>query len=102
MGLKSEATLLKKLEKHVKKKKAYPVKKCKEAKMKREDYRAMKDFTESRECAYCHKRGEELKICGACQSVWYCCREHQKLHWKQEHKSLCSRATQQREDKLPK
>ena len=46
----------------------------------------------ARYCEYpeCSKsRGEmSLKACARCQLVYYCCLEHQKLHWK-EHKMNC-------------
>ena len=29
-----------------------------------------------------------LSMCAGCKSTWYCCREHQKAHWKQ-HKPIC-------------
>lgn len=38
-------------------------------------------------CAVCGVR-EELKRCGRCKRVCYCCREHQKSHWK-IHKTEC-------------
>ncbi|KDR73653.1 hypothetical protein GALMADRAFT_228099 [Galerina marginata CBS 339.88] len=47
----------------------------------------------------CGKPGCEstsnLKACGRCQTVRYCCPEHQKAHWvdtKDPHKSLCFKA----------
>lgn len=41
-----------------------------------------------------HHRGNGIRckasnVCSKCKSVWYCGREHQKLHWK-EHKKVCS------------
>lgn len=37
-------------------------------------------------CAECGKQAE-LK-CSACKLVTYCCKDHQKKHWK-THKNLC-------------
>lgn len=37
-------------------------------------------------CAFCQARATQL--CAACRNVVYCCREHQKEHWKQ-HKFEC-------------
>lgn len=37
-------------------------------------------------CAECQKPAE-LK-CSACKLVTYCCKDHQKKHWKQ-HKNIC-------------
>ena len=35
--------------------------------------------------------GDPLSVCAKCQSVAYCCSEHQKLHWKQGgHKQQCN------------
>ncbi|GAQ84049.1 hypothetical protein KFL_001740080 [Klebsormidium nitens] len=32
---------------------------------------------------------KDLKKCGACKSAYYCCKEHQKLHWP-THKNACN------------
>eukprot|EP01104_Vermistella_antarctica_P013474 TRINITY_DN4075_c0_g1_i1.p1 TRINITY_DN4075_c0_g1~~TRINITY_DN4075_c0_g1_i1.p1 ORF type:complete len:171 (+),score=20.14 TRINITY_DN4075_c0_g1_i1:372-884(+) len=44
-------------------------------------------------CAKCSRtttvEGGQSKLCGRCKSTYYCCREHQKQHWRQ-HRSLCS------------
>jgi len=44
-------------------------------------------------CAICgatrFKGGGKLRECMKCKSVVYCCREHQKLHWKNGHKREC-------------
>ncbi|KAL7411648.1 hypothetical protein BDY24DRAFT_395602 [Mrakia frigida] len=34
------------------------------------------------------KDGEEMMACGKCKSIRYCCREHQRAHWK-KHKKSC-------------
>ena len=26
----------------------------------------------------------------ACKTAWYCCKEHQKAHWKAQHKKECA------------
>ena len=31
---------------------------------------------------------KQFKYCGDCEEEWYCCAEHQVLHW-QEHKPIC-------------
>ena len=31
---------------------------------------------------------KQFKYCGDCEEEWYCCAEHQVLHWK-EHKPIC-------------
>ena len=31
---------------------------------------------------------KQFKYCGDCDEEWYCCAEHQVLHWK-EHKPIC-------------
>ena len=31
---------------------------------------------------------KQFKYCGDCEAEWYCCAEHQVLHWK-EHKPIC-------------
>lgn len=40
-------------------------------------------------CGKMAKKGEGLKACNRCRSVWYCSRECQTQHWKQGHKSDC-------------
>ena len=44
------------------------------------------------ECANCKKTHPNLKKCGACGKVQYCCKECQRKHWK-EHKSNCKRSS---------
>jgi len=47
-----------------------------------------------RECGMCGSQapegGEKLSKCAACLAVAYCCREHQKQHWKAVHKACCT------------
>lgn len=31
---------------------------------------------------------ENLSLCGGCRDTWYCCKDHQRAHWKQ-HKQQC-------------
>ncbi|GBE89604.1 MM3350-like domain-containing protein [Sparassis latifolia] len=51
-----------------------------------------KDKRDETVCAACGKPSpEELKVCGGCHQVRYCCPEHQKTHWKAVHKNQCSR-----------
>lgn len=38
-------------------------------------------------CPICNKLAD--KLCSACRSVSYCSVEHQKQHWKKEHKNNC-------------
>ena len=40
-------------------------------------------------CAKCHKNADNLKLCGRCKAVSYCCVECQRAAWSQ-HKPLCS------------
>ena len=35
---------------------------------------------------------KQFKYCGDCEAEWYCCAEHQVLHW-QEHKPICRART---------
>ena len=35
---------------------------------------------------------KQFKYCGDCEKEWYCCAEHQVLHW-QEHKPTCRART---------
>ena len=35
---------------------------------------------------------KQFKYCGDCEAEWYCCAEHQVLHWK-EHKPICRART---------
>ena len=35
---------------------------------------------------------KQFKYCGDCEEEWYCCAEHQVLHWK-EHKPVCRART---------
>jgi hypothetical protein len=37
-------------------------------------------------CGLCSQPATQL--CGICKKIYYCCREHQKSHWK-EHKTIC-------------
>lgn len=44
------------------------------------------------QCAVCSVEqcsdGRKLRSCARCRVVFYCCKEHQKMHWK-EHKRVC-------------
>ncbi|KAK0487260.1 hypothetical protein IW261DRAFT_600853 [Armillaria novae-zelandiae] len=52
------------------------------------------DFTRNiaEGCVHClkHRKPEEppMSLCGGCKRVRYCCKEHQRAHWRL-HKSLC-------------
>ncbi|KIJ62904.1 hypothetical protein HYDPIDRAFT_93487 [Hydnomerulius pinastri MD-312] len=51
-----------------------------------------KDKRSQAVCAACGKPGgQELKTCSGCRMILYCSAEHQKAHWKDVHKSQCSR-----------
>jgi hypothetical protein len=55
---------------------------------------------QSRTCSYCGKVGDEtdLLICSRCQSVQYCSKECQKLHWKKGgHKAVCNQLSADKE-----
>ena len=41
-------------------------------------------------CAVCGKAADNF--CSTCKSVWYCCADHQREHWKAGHKQACSPA----------
>ena len=41
-----------------------------------------------KQCNVC-KSEENLKICGECQSIWYCCKEHQTKDWKRHKVGEC-------------
>ena len=41
----------------------------------------------------CNKReqnGQNFGQCARCKSAFYCCREHQRMHWKSGHKAACT------------
>jgi hypothetical protein len=44
-------------------------------------------------CAYClySKSHGALSLCSQCRLVSYCCKEHQKAHWKASHKQTCGK-----------
>eukprot|EP00662_Eupelagonemidae_sp_cell21_P058058 gene58058-biopygen55841 len=42
---------------------------------------ALRNIAETRECALCAERGEKLRRCMQCRSVWYCSAACQKGHW---------------------
>lgn len=44
--------------------------------------------TPRRKCETCGTTKENVMYCKSCFSVAYCCKEHQKIHWK-EHKETC-------------
>ncbi|ELT98594.1 hypothetical protein CAPTEDRAFT_229252 [Capitella teleta] len=48
------------------------------------------EWCRGEKCPACELCGaiEKLSLCGACRQTWYCCREHQKSHWRQ-HKKEC-------------
>ncbi|CAG9772438.1 unnamed protein product [Ceutorhynchus assimilis] len=35
------------------------------------------------------------KRCGQCKMVWYCCKDHQLIHWRNGHKNQCSKGQTQ-------
>ena len=47
-----------------------------------------------RRCAHCHATAaavgqRKLRVCGRCESSYYCCVEHQHAHWHAAHKGEC-------------
>jgi hypothetical protein len=41
---------------------------------------------EAQTCSWC---GSPASLrCSRCKSTWYCCKEHQRMHWR-EHKITC-------------
>ena len=57
----------------------------------------------ARKCALCgvtaaEKEKKSLDKCSGCNSVFYCCKEHQRTHWKNGHKAECKKI--QAENKL--
>ncbi|XP_077550825.1 egl nine homolog 1-like isoform X3 [Haemaphysalis longicornis] len=56
----------------------------------------MSELAEDDPLYYCQFCGgvSELRRCGGCQGVFYCSREHQRMHWP-AHKHVCRRAQQQ-------
>jgi len=47
-------------------------------------------------CDFCTKVSPHLQKCGACRSVFYCCKEHQTADWK-DHKKECKRLVESKE-----
>ena len=43
------------------------------------------------ECTAVEKRPKEFQMCSGCRNVVYCCKNHQKKHWKQGHKLVCKK-----------
>lgn len=48
----------------------------------------------ARHCSVCNattsEGGGHLRKCAGCGMVAYCCKEHQKAHWKAQHKKECA------------
>eukprot|EP01084_Bolivina_argentea_P180683 312157_1 len=40
-------------------------------------------------CEWCNKQKKKLRICKGCRNIWYCSRQHQKLDWNFNHRSVC-------------
>lgn len=58
---------------------------------KRKKTKAQKEAEKFRVCSFCHSIGPpgiKYPMCTRCKSARYCCREHQKAHWK-AHKQGC-------------
>ena len=54
---------------------------------------AVRNLLRRRQCHYeeCGRKDvKSLKACARCQRVFYCCRRHQKLHWRKTHRHRCS------------
>ena len=59
--------------------------------------RVLRRMLHARTCAFCNEsrdsQGNSIELnCSACRQVYYCCKEHQQLHWKAQHKHECTRA----------
>lgn len=64
-------------------------------------YLAKVYFRKTMKCNMCGVIDEgKLSKCSRCKDAWYCCREHQKEHWK-EHKPLCNKVKDSRNNKAP-
>lgn len=50
------------------------------------------DFTK-KICAWLHCKNDstKLKMCSGCRQARYCCRSHQKRHWKPQHRFKCKK-----------
>eukprot|EP00662_Eupelagonemidae_sp_cell21_P053505 gene53505-biopygen113516 len=48
----------------------------------------LRNLAETRECLLCGEKGERLRRCTGCRSVWYCSTVCQKGHWP-SHKPAC-------------
>ena len=40
-------------------------------------------------CSECNQNKGNLKRCGGCYETAYCSNDHQRLHWKREHRLQC-------------
>lgn len=49
--------------------------------------RSMKNLAQARWCAGCGEKGEKLRRCKECRSVWYCSARCQKENWQQHWKA---------------
>eukprot|EP01084_Bolivina_argentea_P197531 338496_1 len=45
----------------------------------------LKQMVRGLKCEWCNIQNKTLKCCKGCKNVWYCCRKHQKFHWKYHH-----------------
>eukprot|EP01084_Bolivina_argentea_P145390 254837_1 len=54
-------------------------------------YQVMKNICFMKECNYskCRTKSVKLSKCKKCKSVYYCCRDHQKIDWKIKHRTEC-------------
>ena len=63
---------------------------CSEWKKIHSDYklRPLSTKDTSAVCSECNNPGN-LKRCGGCYEAAYCSNDHQRLHWKREHRAKC-------------
>jgi len=80
---------LRMIRKGIRRKMKFPLPLPKQATMEKEQKTFLKNLAGKRSCELCGEKKKSLRQCARCESVWYCCRDHQKKHWKAGHKKEC-------------